>query len=371
MKILIPIGSFYPSQQGGPSNSMYWISSALEGKGFNITVVSSDAMLSESVPRNQWHKFPYGKVIYCKTKWHKFPFTAMFHGLLAIRKTDIVHLNSVFYPFSLIMAIGAILMNKKIVWSTRGELYPNALRYSGWSKRLYLKGFRTVFSRNAIFHTTTSPETENARLILGEKCQMVEIPNYMILPKGIDTEKKRYISFIGRIHPIKALDRLILACKFSQSFMESDWELRIAGDFENNYGQKLLQLIDDEKLKEKVILVGHVEGNDKEKFLAQSSFNFLISDSENFGLVVIESLAQGTPVVASKGTPWESLETNQAGFWVNNDVESLRSIIDKILTMDDVHYQEMSLNALRLSEQYDISEHIHEWVDFYKSLDSK
>ena len=42
MKILIPIGAFYPDQSGGPSNSLYWLSKALVSKGIEVEIVTSN-----------------------------------------------------------------------------------------------------------------------------------------------------------------------------------------------------------------------------------------------------------------------------------------------------------------------------------------
>jgi glycosyltransferase involved in cell wall biosynthesis len=39
------------------------------------------------------------------------------------------------------------------------------------------------------------------------------------------------------------------------------------------------------------------------------------------------------PVIAGKGTPWNGLETNRCGFWVDNDPESLATAIRKISTL--------------------------------------
>ena len=47
------------------------------------------------------------------------------------------------------------------------------------------------------------------------------------------------------------------------------------------------------------------------------------SHNENFGNVVVESLSQGTPVIASTGTPWKILEKYHAGYWIKNNPENI------------------------------------------------
>lgn len=42
MKILYPIGGFYPDQTGGPSNTVYWMAKALVKQGHEVTVVTTD-----------------------------------------------------------------------------------------------------------------------------------------------------------------------------------------------------------------------------------------------------------------------------------------------------------------------------------------
>ena len=41
----------------------------------------------------------------------------------------------------------------------------------------------------------------------------------------------------------------------------------------------------------------------------------LPTHSENFGIVVAEALACGTPVITTQGTPWKELESNHCGWW--------------------------------------------------------
>jgi glycosyltransferase involved in cell wall biosynthesis len=52
---------------------------------------------------------------------------------------------------------------------------------------------------------------------------------------------------------------------------------------------------------------------------AEASVLALASRYENFGMVVLEALRAGCPVVASRETPWEVLDESGAGRWVDFD----------------------------------------------------
>ncbi len=136
MKVLIPIGSIYPSQQGGPSNSMYWLASGLVSHGYDVCIISTDVNLSVDVKRNEWQFTSYGKIIFFKTLFHKFPVRAIIASIKELKNSDIVHLNSIFYPFSMIMGLACLIYKKKIIWSVRGELDEKALYYKYYIKNI-------------------------------------------------------------------------------------------------------------------------------------------------------------------------------------------------------------------------------------------
>lgn len=368
IKILIPIGSFYPSQQGGPSNSMYWLAMELRKYGWEFIVVTTDNLLPDNISKNKWINTEYGKTMFCTNRWRRLPLKTYFTAFGKMKRADIIHLNSLFYPLSFLMGISAVLFNKKIVWSVRGELATSALYYSGTKKKIYLSIFKKLFGRKVHFHTTSVAEQNDIRRVFGNQVKSRIIPNYMILPEKLALSKEKYISYIGRIHPIKGIENLINACFSSSEFMKSDFQLLIAGNHNHFYGRQIQELITNLNLGSKVQLIGHLEGIEKEKFLSKSYFNFLTSNSENFGLVVLEALAQGTPVVASKGTPWQSLETNQAGYWVENDVESLKDCINAILSMPHQKYVSICNNASELSKDFDIQRGSQYWHEFYKEI---
>ena len=94
---------------------------------------------------------------------------------------------------------------------------------------------------------------------------------------------------------------------------------------------------------------------------------FLVSNSENFGNVVLESLSQGTPVVASKGTPWQSLEESKAGFWIDNNPKEIANCIDRIMSYSEKEYYLKRENAFALAKRFDVYDNINQWETVLKS----
>ncbi len=188
---------------------------------------------------------------------------------------------------------------------------------------------------------------------------MLELP-----VKEDRNSKEKYFLYIGRIDPDKALINLIHGLTKSQIFKSSNIKFKIAGDANNSYGQMLKKIVIENGLNHKVEFVGHVVGNEKQKLYANSYFTFLVSHGENFGNVVIESLAQGTPVVASHGIPWEQLSEKGAGFWISNSPEEIATVIDKIIHLTDDEYSDYRKNALSLVQsEYDINKNIDRWME--------
>ena len=102
-------------------------------------------------------------------------------------------------------------------------------------------------------------------------------------------------------------------------------------------------------------------GTQKEILLSESKALILISESENFGNVVIESLEQGTPVIASKGTPWEDLNNLKCGYWIDNKPSEIALKIDHIIDINKEEYDKMSINAVNFSNFFSINKLIPIW----------
>ncbi len=371
MKILYPIGTLYPSQNGGPSNTVYWMAKALVSKGIEVTCISTSLGIDEkNIRLDEWFNTDYGKVLYTKDKIHSFPMKWMIHSLKEIKKHDIIHLTSLFYLPTIVLAMICVLLNKKLVWSVRGTLEDSALKISPFKKKVVL-WFLKMLKKKCVFHSTSPKESFNIIKNLGASTKHIEIPNYIEVPELIltNSKKTKELLYIGRLHPIKAIDHLLLALAKSEKFkLDETAKLNIAGVGGDDYVDFLKSIIDRNQLSEKVNFLGQVEKLEKQALLAKSYFTILVSHSENFGNVILESLVQATPVIASTGCPWEELEQNNAGFWIKNDVNSLCNVIDEILVMDEAKYNKYRENSLALSRKYDIGLGVHKWIKAYKSL---
>jgi D-inositol-3-phosphate glycosyltransferase len=111
---------------------------------------------------------------------------------------------------------------------------------------------------------------------------------------------ERIILFVGRIEPLKGVDILINAA----SMLESDMEcsvLIVGGDESSRAAVAELQsLTNDLGLDHRVAFIGAVDHDKLPLFYNAADVCVVPSHYESFGLVAVEAMACGVPVVASR-----------------------------------------------------------------------
>lgn len=125
-----------------------------------------------------------------------------------------------------------------------------------------------------------------------------------------------YVAAVGRLHPIKGLDRLLAAFALLAR-RHPTARLRIAGGGTDAEAAALLRVAARLGVAERVDVLGLLPREALRRLLSEASVLALPSLYENFGMVVLEALREGCPVVASRETEWAHLEEERAGAWVD------------------------------------------------------
>lgn len=135
-------------------------------------------------------------------------------------------------------------------------------------------------------------------------------------------EAGRYLAFLGRVSPEKGLDRAI------EIAMRANMPLKIAAKIDRNDREYFDARIKPQLGSKLVEFVGEISDLEKNKFLANAAaLLFPINWCEPFGIVLIEALACGLPVIAfPMGSVTEIIDDGVTGFLVANVEEAARSV---------------------------------------------
>ncbi len=255
--------------------------------------------------------------------------------------------------------------NIPLVISPRGMLEPWAQERSRWRKLLAWHIFEKRNLRYArLFHATSEAEAQSIRR-KGFRQPIalipngVEIPDRDLKPAREHLERhfprlrgKRYLLFMSRLHPKKGLDLLTSSwASLHASFPQ--WHLLIAGGDWESYRERLTKVVLRKGIDASVSLSGPLDGRVKEAALLHADLFVLPSFSENFGIVVAESLVHGVPVITTKGTPWKEVITHQCGWWIEASEDSLKSTLTEAMNLSSELREEMGERGRSLvSEKY-------------------
>ncbi|MCA9286673.1 MAG: glycosyltransferase, partial [Phycisphaerales bacterium] len=140
------------------------------------------------------------------------------------------------------------------------------------------------------------------------------------------------VLFLGRLHPIKGLERLIDAAPILRQ-RHPRVRVVLAGTGEPGYERSLRERIAATGAADLVVPIGHVAGADKLALLRAADAVVLPSRHENFGLSLIEALASGTPVVATRGVNiWRELEASGGAVIAPGTAEGIAEAIARVVS---------------------------------------
>lgn len=344
MRVLHVVPSYIPAvRYGGPIQSVHGLCSALARRGHDVEVYTTnvDGDGVSDVPVEvpvviqgvtvRYFATGHGRRIF-RSPSMRATIERSLHGF------DIAHVHSVFLWPTTAAARAARRLGVPYVLSPRGMLVPDLIKRK---RQLLKRSWIELFERRniadaAAVHITSNLEGEAIRSLgIAARCFAL-IPNGVDMPAyggEIDGELKNSRSvptvlFLGRINWKKGLDRLIPAMAHAPGA-----ELIVAGNDEERYESKMISLARQHNLSERVRFVGPVYGAEKWRLMAAADILVLPSYSENFGIVVLEAMASGVPVIV---TPEVGLATivsdTGAGLVIDGWPETLGRAISDLLT---------------------------------------
>jgi glycosyltransferase involved in cell wall biosynthesis len=385
MKINLIIPSFYPATvYGGPIFSTLHTCtelSKLDDIFINVSTTNTNMYSKLDVETNQDIKFEDNFYVkyYDETKVDKFSLQLFLNVWKDIKKSDIVHIQAIFNTPVPISLLYAKLFRKPIVLSPRGSLGEWCLDNGNKFKSIWLNRLLKPLVKNITWHATAQQEKDEI-LSIYPNAKVEIIPNGIEYDKfqvsnnlskseyckkftNHDFEPNKIIISMGRLQKKKGFDILIDSFNETiKSFPNSI--LLIAGSDEGEEGN-LRKQIKYLNLEKNVFLVGAISGQNKIDFLSNADLFCLPSHNENFGNVYVESLASGTPIVASKMTPWSEVEKYDCGKWVENSVEKTSKAMNEILNKNR---ETMRLNSRNLASKYDWKNIAQEFKNLYESV---
>jgi glycosyltransferase involved in cell wall biosynthesis len=293
----------------------------------------------------------------------------------AIRACDVLHLHAPWTPSNLQLARIARTLNRPYVLTVHGMLDDWSMAQRSIKKRIYLMlGGRQLLNRAAAVHCTAAAELDQARKWFHND-RAVVLPylfdiGELMSPPGAQMATEHFqcfrtqepkVLFLSRLHPKKGVELLLAAAKILRE-RGLAFRLAVAGDGDPEYEQTLRELSRRLGLDEIVTFLGLVKGTLKLSVYQASDLFVLPTSQENYGLVLPESLACGTPAITTRGVDiWRELQDAGVEI-VDRTPDALANAIESLLC-DEPRRRALSargrswvaerLDPDRLAEQYE------------------
>lgn len=250
----------------------------------------------------------------------------------------------------------AVKNNVPYIISPHGMLNSWSFQQKNFKKKLALGIYQGRDIKQATcLHATSHMEANDLRE-LGYRNPIAVIPNGIPMDKFPQKDfdqvsSQRTVLFLSRVVENKGVNELIEAWSKLPKNCKKDWKVNIVGNGQKEYINKLRKLIRHKGLEDSIHLMGPLYDDEKIRAFHQASLFVLPTYSENFGIVVAEALACGTPVITTKGAPWEDLKVSGSGWWIDIGYEPLLVALESALSKSDNELAQMGDNGRKLIEE--------------------
>ena len=324
--MLTLVGAYLPGYKwGGPVRTLANLVDRL-GEEFRFRIITSDRDMLDRGPYagvmvDAWNRVGNADVYYASPVALAF---RRLSKLIADTPHDVLYLNSFFHAVFATQPLVArrlgLLRRAPVVLAPRGEFSAEALKLKRWKKALYVNVAAPLgLYRDLVWQASSDLEAEHIRRWLGSTARRVVVaPNITRGSSGVSVSAPARRSggvlrlvFLSRIAPMKNLHYALQVL----GKVRVPVEFTIYGPVENpGYWHRCQRLMDELPGHVDVKYGAEVRPADVGDVLQSHDLFFLPTRGENYGHVIAEALAAGTPVLISDATAWRGLEEAGVGW---------------------------------------------------------
>jgi len=326
VRILCLLAVYLPGYKaGGPLRTVANMVDRL-GSNFEFSIVTSDRDSLDREPYadiaiNAWNRHGNANVFYASRS--ALAGKALTR-LIAATPHDVLYLNSFFDPRFTVAPLVArrlrLLPDRPVVIAPRGEFSSGAFDMGRWKKRLYRSAAAKLGLYDGLtWHASSDYEAHDIKTALGSAARRIVVapdllPRLSSVPR---TDSRRrdgrplHVCFVSRISPKKNLDFALRI--LSRVSMPIVFDIFGPIDDAKHWAhcQDLVRDLDGDVTVKYMGSVPHERVHD---VFGEYDLFLFPTRGENFGHVVFESLAAGTPVLIADTTPWRNLEKAGVGW---------------------------------------------------------
>lgn len=249
-------------------------------------------------------------------------------------KADIAHIHSFWSISTIAVYIWAIIYKKRYIISTNGMINNWSLNQSKIKKKIFLFLIFENILKNADKIVVNSSFEKNYII------HKFNIKNIVIIPNGVkiinsfnfhlnNTQNKKIILFLSRIHPKKGIELLLKAWEeLSHITKSNNFVLHIVGFTllkSNHYEKKILQYIESNKNLSNVYSFTGMFGQDMWNEYQKCSAFILPTYSEGNAMVVLNAWAMKKMSITTLYSNLEYGLNENCNILIKPDIESIKS----------------------------------------------
>lgn len=360
-KKILQFGKFYPPDLGGIEKVMQDLCDGLRQRN-----ILCDVLCSNSSNHYQEDITPYGAKIYRTASFGKLASTSISPQMIfklkeIIGSYDIIHIHLP-DPMATLALFFTNTKRKKIILHWHSDII---------NQKFLLKFFLPLQSwilrrADAIIATSEKYILESPYLKkYKNKCICIPIGIDFPTPKIFPNKESNIILSVGRLVPLKGFEYLIK----SALYLPERFQIHIIGDGKEEYKNQLQNLINVLGFQNHIFLLGSKTQDELKEIYPKANCFVLPSLQESYGIVLLEAMASGLPLVCTKllpsGSDWINQDDN-TGFVV--PPKNPKAIANAILAIQE-DYQRLGKNSKnRYGKDFTLDQMLQSTIKFYNTL---